>query len=145
MSSLARKPKVRLFDKSALPIRSVDPVRKPDEWFRSPAHLAWLRTLPCACGCGGLAANDNNPIEAAHVRTGTDGAAGVKPSDFFALPLTLRCHRIQHSQSEGAFWRDRNVVDPAGLGLSYARRSPCDATRKAVALFDATGRWSAAA
>lgn len=129
----ARKPKVRLMDKDALPIRPVDPVRKPDAWFRSDKHLASIRTMSCACGCGGLAANDNNPVEAAHVRTGTDGAAGTKPSDFYVLPLTLRCHKIQLSMSERAFWAQRGVMDPAFEALKLALHSPCERTRKAAA------------
>lgn len=147
MAPLARKPKVRLMDTAAFPCapKTGRANERPEAWFRSDVHLAWIRTLPCACGCGGIPANDNNPIEAAHVRTFTDGAAGVKPSDIFVLPLTMRCHRIQHSMSEAAFWRDRNVVDPAGLALSYALRSPCERTRKIAAAEIAGEPWRAAA
>lgn len=130
MASLARKPKVRLIDKDALPIRPVEPVRKPDAWFRSETHLAWVRTLPSAASGERGAVH---PIEACHVRVSTDGAAGVKPSDFFALPLTVFEHRQQHSVSEWAYWRDFGVFDPARLALSYAERSPCERTRKAAA------------
>jgi len=129
----AKRPKIKLMDRSMLPVQPVnDHQRKPDAWFRSERHLAHVRTLACACGCGVVPGNELNPIEAAHVRTATDGCAGEKPSDVFVLPLAARCHRIQHSMSEAAFWRDRGVVDPAGLALTMATHSPCSRTRKAA-------------
>ena len=42
-------------------------------------------------------------IEAAHVRRGTDGAMGVKPSDNYALPLCEAAHRLQHKIGEESF------------------------------------------
>src|SRR3954452_7296628 len=47
---------------------------KPHANLRAAQHCAFIRQLPCvACG---MAA----PSEAAHVRSGVDGAAGIKPS-----------------------------------------------------------------
>lgn len=84
---------------------------------RDTGYLAFLRRLPCACGCGASA-----PSDAAHVRmpdlarckpyTGK----GVKPSDKWALPLNRRCHEEQHSGSEAAFWAGRGI-DAVGLCL----------------------------
>lgn len=127
--------KVRLIDKTTLPIRPVEPVRKPDSWFRSEKHLAWIRNQPSA------ASNESMGVEACHVRTGTDGGAGVKPSDFFALPLTLFEHRQQHSMSELAFWGRHDVRDPVALALVYAMRSPCERTRKAASRVAAGLPW----
>lgn len=42
-------------------------------------------------------------IEAAHVRTGTDGAMGIKPSDCHAIPLCAASHASQHSMGESGF------------------------------------------
>lgn len=128
-------PKVRLFDRPTAPHGVA--VREP-AWQRSPEHLAWVRTLPCACGCGLPA-----PSEAAHVRYGADGATQVKPSDFFAVPLNIYCHRVQHSMSEGAFWRDHGVPFPAEhAARQFALNSPCAATRKAAQRWFDTGHWS---
>ena len=84
---------------------------------RDNGYLAFLRRLPCACGCGASA-----PSDAAHVRmpdlarckpyTGK----GVKPSDKWALPLNRRCHEEQHAGSETAFWAGRGI-DAVGLCL----------------------------
>ena len=77
--------------------------------IRCPSHLAHIRRLECAVKdraltnghgithvCGG-------PIEAAHVRTGTDGAMGMKPSDSWSLPLCQDSHRQQHQIGEAMF------------------------------------------
>ena len=68
--------------------------------LRSDGHLRWIRGHECsvihAGGCSGK-------IEAAHVRTGTDGGLGVKPSDNFTIPLCSKHHREQHQHGEGRF------------------------------------------
>ena len=68
--------------------------------------LAYLRALPCCCGCGRAA-----PSEAAHIRIGFF-AMGKKPDDCNAVPLNAWCHRqapdSQHA-NERAFWERRNV------------------------------------
>lgn len=129
--SLKRKERVRLIDRSVLAINDTGASReRPEAWFRSADHLAHLRTLPCACGCG------RGECEAAHIRIGTDGAASVKPSDAFAVPLNPYCHRRQHSMSEPAFWQQVGVQWPAMFAIkNYALNSPCEKTRIAA------GRW----
>lgn len=50
--------------------------------LRSPGHLQFVRSRECSIpGCEG------RPIEAAHVRTGTDGGMSVKPGDQWAISL----------------------------------------------------------
>jgi hypothetical protein len=70
---------------------------KPD-LRRRVQHLAFVRQLPCVA-CGKAA-----PSEAAHVRTGTDGGTGMKPSDRYALSLCADCHARQHRIGELTFW-----------------------------------------
>ena len=77
--------------------------------IRCPAHLKWVREHACCVpGCHG------RPIEAAHVRTGTDGGTGQKPSDFWTVPLCGTVfgagvaeghHAEQHRIGEPAFER----------------------------------------
>lgn len=82
-------------------------------------HLAFLRTLVCVVpGC-----QDNTSVEAAHVRL-TDrtvakpGAGiGLKPHDFFTLPLCGAHHRLQHTMSEAEFWSELDT-DPVKLALA---------------------------
>ena len=74
-------------------------IRKEPQ-YRSPGYLRSIRKLECACAktltcCG--------EIEAAHVRTGTDGGASVKPSDFWTIPLCHYHHAQQHRIGELAF------------------------------------------
>lgn len=93
--------------------------RKPDRWMRDKDHLSFIRSLPC-CVCG------RAPCDAAHVRNGTDGAMGRKPSDKWCVPLcrprTLQvgdkelhdgCHGLQHRVGEVSFWG--NCGDPLPL------------------------------
>src|SRR5215472_3426577 len=77
---------------------------KPD-LRRAATHLAYIRQLPCMT-CGRAP-----PNEAAHVRRGTDGATGVKPSDRFALPLCPAHHSSQHRRGELTFWSSLGI-DP---------------------------------
>jgi hypothetical protein len=63
------------------------------------------------------------PIECAHVRTGTDGGAGLKPSDKWAISLCAFHHREQHRIGEKAFER-KHSLDLAALAAEFARRSP---------------------
>ena len=73
-------------------------------------HLAFVRQLPCVA-CGKAA-----PSEAAHVRTGTDGGAGMKPADRYAVPLCTTCHVKQHQMGELSFWSALRI-DPLNVSL----------------------------
>lgn len=73
--------------------------------LRSPSHLRWVRGHFCAiAGKNGHICEGR--IEAAHVRTGTDGGMGVKPSDNWSIPLCSAAHiPIQHQVGEAEFER----------------------------------------
>jgi hypothetical protein len=62
---------------------------------RNEPYKAWVRTLPCCCGCG------RGPSEAAH--TGSDGGQSQKASDFTCVPLYWECHREYHQIGKRAF------------------------------------------
>lgn len=83
-----------------------------------PAHRAWVRKHACSIpGCTG------RPIECAHVRRGTDGGTGLKPSDRWAISLCRAHHIEQHQIGEAAFER-RHAIDLRELAEEFARRSP---------------------
>lgn len=89
--------------------------------IRSPAHTAWVRSHACCVpGC------TRRPIEAAHVRTGTDGGTGMKPGDQWTISL---CggpeghHTEQHRIGEPEFER-RHGIDMKALAREFAQRSP---------------------
>lgn len=81
---------------------------------RDNGHLAFIRRLPCACGCL------RSPCDAAHVRYADltrdkpYTAKGVKPSDKWTVPLFRECHQEQHGGSERTFWDGRGI-DPLAL------------------------------
>jgi hypothetical protein len=93
--------------KSRPPASSARRKPKPD-LRRRVQHLAFIRQLTCvACGKAG-------PSVAAHVRTGTDGGTGMKPSDRYAVPLCAECHAKQHRIGELTFWSALRI-DPLNV------------------------------
>jgi hypothetical protein len=73
-------------------------------------HLAFVRQLRCVV-CGKAA-----PSEAAHVRSGSDAGAGMKPSDRYSLPLCTNCHALQHQFGEQRFWSTVRI-DPLNVAF----------------------------
>ncbi len=79
---------------------------------RDTGYLAFLRRLPCVCGCG-----RPGPSDAAHIRMASSERGKrstgmqVKPSDRFAVPLNRLCHERQHGMAEHRFWSERGL-DP---------------------------------
>ena len=79
--------------------------------FRTHAqHLAFVRQLACVV-CG-----KSSPSEVAHVRSGSDGGAGLKPGDRYCLPLCSDCHSLQHQFGELTFWSTVRI-DPLNVAL----------------------------
>ena len=82
------------------------------------AHRAWVRKHRCCVrDCRG------GPIECAHVRCGSDGGLGLKPSDKWTISLCRSHHLQQHEMGERAFELkyDLNLMD---LAKEFALRSP---------------------
>lgn len=97
---------------SHLPKRRTRPrmMVKESAVIRCPQHLKWIRGLECAtCASpivkrfGAVCHYAGHKIEAAHVRTKTDGGIGMKPGDNWAIPLCHDHHRQQHDIGEPAF------------------------------------------
>jgi hypothetical protein len=68
--------------------------------IRDRKHLDFVKTLPC---CVTLIEGETEP---AHIRLGTDGGTGLKPSDNCVVPLHFSEHRRQH-EGERTYWGDR--------------------------------------
>jgi hypothetical protein len=90
---------------------------KKDAGKRSPGHRKWVRGHAC-CACGSMTA-----IECAHVRGGTDGGMGIKPSDKWCISLCKTCHTDQHRVGEEAF-EFIHKIDMKALAAQFFRRSP---------------------
>ena len=83
-----------------------------------PAHRAWVRRHQCCVpGCSLV------PIECAHIRSGTDGGLGIKPSDRWCVSLCWAHHGEQHDIGERAF-ELKYDLDLVALAAEFARRSP---------------------
>ena len=83
---------------SALLPKRIDRSRKESDGRTCPAHRAWVRRHHCCVpGCRQL------PIECAHVRKGTDGGIGLKPSDRWVISLCVLHHIEQHRIGEVRF------------------------------------------
>jgi len=86
------------------------------------AHFSFIRTLPCVY-CG------DPKTEVCHIRKGTDGGTGKKPSPWFVHPLCHHCHSRSHQIGEFSFWHGDE-------GLRLARQLArdlwgCDKDREA--------------
>lgn len=61
-------------------------------------YLQWLSELPC------MFCNIEPCGEPHHVRIGTDGGMGMKPSDDNAIPTCHNCHNEIHTKGERTFY-----------------------------------------
>lgn len=103
---------------TTLPARIKDASPTRQKPVRSPAHRRWVREHGCCVpGCNG------RPIEFAHVRSGTDGGMGMKPSDKWGISLCTPHHLEQHNIGERPF-EARHKIDMKALAEEFARRSP---------------------
>jgi hypothetical protein len=87
--------------------------------IRSSSHLAWIRGFDCAANDGTCSIR----MEAAHVRTGTDGGTALKPGDNWTIPLCSLHHGEQHAKGERWF-EAQYKIDMKAIALELWRRSP---------------------
>jgi hypothetical protein len=103
---------------SGLLPQRIDRSRKEPDGRTCPAHRAWVRRHHCCVpGCRQV------PIECAHVRGGTDGGMGLKPSDRWVISLYSCHHKEQHQIGEVRFQR-RYGLDLLRLAALFAKQSP---------------------
>ncbi len=98
--------------------RRIRRTRERSERRSCPAHRTWVRRHHCSVpGCLAI------DIECAHVRSGTDGGIGLKPSDKWCISLCRAHHAEQHLIGEAAF-EQKHVLDLSSIAAEFARRSP---------------------
>lgn len=101
-----------------LPLRIKQDRIQSAKRVRSEAHLRWVRSHRCCVSyCQGM------PIQAAHVRSGTDGGTSLKPGDDWTISLCADHHRRQHTFGESAFEKDFGI-DMKALAIEFAQKSP---------------------
>lgn len=92
--------------------------------IRNASHLQWVRGHDCSCAAiAHTRACCEGRIEAAHVRTGTDGGMAVKPSDCWVVPLCNFHHGLQHRIGEPEFER-RHSIDMKKIAAALWAKSP---------------------
>ncbi len=107
--------------------RSVKKVRarpkKPTQWLRSAAHMNFVRKHDCIVDdCS------KDAIHAHHVRLGTDGAAGRKPSDYYTVPLCSDHHEEIHKKGEQTF-QDKYGIPLREAYMHFMKWSPVEDIR----------------
>lgn len=100
-----------------LPARIRRESGRKEQGKRCPGHRKWVRGHACSA-CGSQTA-----IECAHVRTGTDGGVGIKPSDKWCISLCKECHSRQHQIGEEAFEKAWGI-NMKELAMLFFRQSP---------------------
>jgi hypothetical protein len=65
----------------------------------SEKHRRFIAGLNC-CVCG------RSDVQCAHIRKGTNGGMGLKPTDNYTVPLCCGCHAEQGHFGERIFWGD---------------------------------------
>lgn len=88
--------------------------------IRCAAHCQWIRGHWCVIDHATMCSGG---IECAHVRTGTDGGASLKPGDNWTIPLCRTHHAEQHQIGERAFER-RYSIDMKFLAQALWEKSP---------------------
>ena len=73
--------------------------------FRSKPYRQFIASLPC------LVSGRIGETQAAHLRTGTGGGMGLKPSDIYCVPLSFKEHKRQHDIGERTFWEPYGGVE----------------------------------
>ena len=85
-------------------------------------HLRWIRQHFCAVN--GLDGHEcRGRIEAHHVRLGTDGGVGMKPSDHWTVPLCGTAHRSLHDKGQVSL-ETLHDIDLKEIAEGLASRSP---------------------
>lgn len=98
--------------------RRIPKARKRTGRWRSIAHCNYVRGHECSVpGCVA------RPIEVAHVRRGSDGGIGRKPSDWNVLSLCRDHHSEQHRIGEESF-EQRYGIDLRRVADTFAIASP---------------------
>ena len=106
---------------------------RPPSTHRNAEHRAFIRRFACLISnadCRG------HLVQCCHVREGTDGWLGGKPSDYWCWPGCFHHHDEQHRIGEKSF-QAKYRVDLKAVALDLARKSPVQSTREAVAEYEA--------
>jgi hypothetical protein len=92
-------------------------------------HRAFVRRHQCAIpNCEG------SPIEFAHLRTAANSGVGIRPADWFGIPLCRSHHRTAHDAGHDTMARENGTTLEKlfEMAREFARRSPDRHMREAM-------------
>ena len=104
-------------------------VRQRHPRIEDPAHLAYVRTLPCRiCGRPG---SDPAHIRSAALDHGKEHTGmGEKPDDCWVLPLCRHHHTEQHAANEMDWWASYGIDPHTEAVALYASRPGADKPKR---------------
>lgn len=83
---------------------------------RDEKYLEWIRLRPCVLTQG------THNVVAHHLTIYANRGMGLKPSDYWCVPLDSDLHQKLHAMGERSFWKSHGVHDPhalAAMNLVY--------------------------
>lgn len=94
-----------------------------EDFLRSLIGIGEQGCIECPCACNGRNPDCGGDIIAAHVDyagKGTPDAKGTssKVADKWNIPLSVKCHALQHSM--GWPWFDQHILGRPGAGADMA-------------------------
>lgn len=93
-------------------------MRLKDPRQHDPAHLDYIRTLPCVC-CMNCIETEAAHIRYSDARAGkVNAGVGAKPHDRWTVPLCGKHHREQHAAGNERKWWEGIGIDPIYLAMS---------------------------
>lgn len=98
--------------------------------IEDPAHLAFVRTLPCTV-CSRPGPNDPAHLRAAARQYGKRHTGmAEKPDDKWVLPLCRTHHDAQHRENELGWWAKMGIADPFALAVALYAGRPNQSPRR---------------
>lgn len=97
-------------------------LRSPERVYKR--HRRWIRSLSCAVpGCPA-------PVVPAHLRTAANSGTGLKPHDWYLVPLCVEHHSAQEGRTQS--FNKKYGIDLFDIAAGLAEKSPDMAMRAAM-------------
>ena len=91
--------------------------------FRSEPFKQFVRGFPCILD-GKPGHTCEGKIQFAHVRLGTDGGTGLKPSDYYGVPACFNAHILTEHQHGGPALQRQFGIDLKAEAERYWKEWP---------------------
>ena len=102
---------------------------------RSKKYLEWIRSLPC------VVTGRTDRVVAHHVTVSANRGMGLKPSDFWCLPIDWFEHQKLHANGEASYWGDLGL-DPHRLASDHLFSWLCEDSESSLELLRALDEYA---